>query len=220
MDANIIDLVEKSVHEGLLSSSWILLIISIISAGVGGFIGAYLRKKGEDVAINENFSNVLDQLKAQKDISESIRYQFDVQRKVLESLQAQHSYVRESYSQGIKEYSSEQGYSLRQAYLLLYQPHSFSIGVKHTKIEERLEEAIEIVMQPLRKHIGLLDESTIEQIYKTQELLLSIKGCDDEEVRRKKNEVFNLTDVTRKYIKADKIAYRIGLIDYQLRERE
>ncbi len=219
MDAKILELIQTSVHEGILSSSWIMLIIAIVSAGVGAFFGAYLKRKGEDVAIRENFSNVLEQLKAQKELTESIRYKFEVQLKTLESLQAQHIFVRELYSEGIKEYSSEQGFSLRQAYLLLYQPHSCSSSNKDKKLEERLEVAIETVMQPLRKYIGILDESTIEEIYKTQDFLLKMRGNDEKEVRRKKNDVFNLTDVTRKFVKADMIAYRKGLIDYELVER-
>lgn len=81
MDAKIIELIETAVREGILSSSWIMLILAIVSAGVGGFFGAYLKRKGEDVAIKENFSNVLNQLKAQKELTESIRYKFEVQLK-------------------------------------------------------------------------------------------------------------------------------------------
>ena len=46
MDAKIIELIETSVREGILSSSWIMFIIAIVSAGVGGFLGAYLKKEG------------------------------------------------------------------------------------------------------------------------------------------------------------------------------
>lgn len=219
MDAKIIELIETSVREGILSSSWIMLILAIVSAAVGGFFGAYLKRKGEDVAIKQNFSNVLEQLKAQKELTESIRYKFEVQLKTMEALQAQHIFVRELYSEGIKEYSSEQGFSLRQAYLLLYQPHSCSSNHKDKRLEERLEVAIETVMQPLRKYIGILDESTIKEIYETQDFLLKMRGNDEKEVKRKKNNVFNLTDVARKFVKLDKIAYRIGLIDSQLAER-
>ncbi len=219
MDAKILELIETSVREGILSSSWIILIIAVVSAGVGGFFGAYLKKKGEGIAINENFHNVLEQLKAQKELTEAIRYEFEVQLKMMESLQAQHIFVRELYSEGIKEYSSEQGFSLRQAYLLLYQPHSCSSNHKDKELEERLETAIETVMQPLRKYIGILDEETISEIYKTQNFLLKMRGNDEKEIKRKKNDVFNLTDVTRKFVKLDKIAYRKGLIDSQLVER-
>lgn len=212
MDAKIIELIETSVRKGILSSSWVILIIAIVSAGVGGYLGAYLKRKGQDRAIKENFSNVLVQLKAQKQLTESIRYE-------LESLQAQHIFVRELYSEGIKNYSSEQGFSLRQAYLLLYQPHSCSSNHKDKKLEERLETAIESVMQPLRKYIGILDEETIEEIYEVQDFLIKMRGNDEKEVKRKKNELFNLTDVTRRSAKLHKIAYRIGLIESRLEER-
>jgi len=75
-------------------------------------------------------------------------------------------------------------------------------------------------MKPLRKHIGILDESTIKEIYKTQNFLIKMRGNDEKEVGRKKNEVFNLTDKARKFIKLDKIAYRVGLIDSQLVDEE
>jgi hypothetical protein len=118
----------------------------------------------------------------------------------------------ELYSEGIKEYSSEQAYALRQAYLLLYEPHSSMHGSADKDKDARLEDAIQLVMHPLRKHLGRLDEPTIRRIYEVQKELLDLRGKSPEEFRKQKNHLFNATEVARQWVKADRIALRLGLI--------
>jgi hypothetical protein len=48
-------------------------VITLISAGVGAYIGAYLKKKGEIKGLNENFSNLTSQLEVTTRISEEIK---------------------------------------------------------------------------------------------------------------------------------------------------
>ncbi|MBW6474144.1 MAG: hypothetical protein K0B14_13545 [Anaerolineaceae bacterium] len=51
-------------------------LLSLASAGLGAFIGSYLKKKGENRAIDEGFSNLKVQLRETTEISESIKERF------------------------------------------------------------------------------------------------------------------------------------------------
>jgi len=44
--------------------SWVLAIVPFISAAVGAYFGAYLRKKGENLATHEDINKLLDQVRA------------------------------------------------------------------------------------------------------------------------------------------------------------
>jgi hypothetical protein len=50
-------------------------VITLITAGLGAYFGAYLKKKGENKVLNENFSNIKNQLEETTSISESIKDQ-------------------------------------------------------------------------------------------------------------------------------------------------
>jgi hypothetical protein len=73
MDEQTISLIERAVHEGLTSSSWIILVIIIVGAGIAAFLGSYLAKKGEQHAIKENFDDVLRQVHAQTKTTEEVK---------------------------------------------------------------------------------------------------------------------------------------------------
>ncbi len=219
MDAETLKLLQKAIHEGITSASWALLIVAVVAAGLGAFFGSYLKRKGEDTAIRENFTEVLKQLKAQTEVTETIKHKFEVELEKMKSLQTQDVFVRELYASGIREYSSEQAYALRQAYLLLFEPLSSAVNSAGKDLEERMDMAIQSVMQPLRKHVGLLDESTIENIYDVQKWLLELKGKAPEELKKSKNDLFNVIDMARQFVKADQIAFRLGLIHRPLANR-
>jgi hypothetical protein len=38
-------------------------VVTVLSAGIGAYIGAYLKKKGENLATHEDFQRVLTELK-------------------------------------------------------------------------------------------------------------------------------------------------------------
>ncbi len=73
MDTHTISLIEKAVNEGLTSSSWILLLITLVGAGIGAFLGSYLKKKGEQRAIKEDFDEILRQVHAQTKTTEEVK---------------------------------------------------------------------------------------------------------------------------------------------------
>ena len=73
MDAQTISLIEKAVREGLASWSWLLLLITVVGAGIGAFLGSYLKKKGEQRALKEDFDEVLRQVQAQTKTTEEVK---------------------------------------------------------------------------------------------------------------------------------------------------
>jgi hypothetical protein len=218
MDPETLRLLQKAVSDGILSASWIMVLTAVISAGVGAFLGSYLKKKGEDVAIRENFQEVLRQLKAQTEATEEIKFNFGVQLKKMESDQAQHNFLREVYGPAIREYSTSQALGLREAWLLLFEEASSSIDGAGKTQRERVDMAIQQVIVPLRKYIGLLDEPTVARIYAVHDKLLDLRNKTEQELRRTNNDIFNATDSARQFVKADKIAARLGLIDHPLEE--
>lgn len=149
-----------------------------------------------------------------------IDHELEVQLKKIEALQTQDVFVRELYAEGIKEYSREQTQALRQAYLILFQPHSSTVSTAGLGFEEQLDTAIQVVMEPLRNHVGLLDESTIRKINSVQNYLLNFKGRTPEELKKEKSNFYNETEVARQFVKVDKIAFRCGLISRPLEERD
>ncbi|MBM4905552.1 hypothetical protein HYO34_23145 [Vibrio parahaemolyticus] len=48
-------------------------VVTLITAGIGAYLGSYLKKKGENKEIKENFSNIKTQLEETTSISESIK---------------------------------------------------------------------------------------------------------------------------------------------------
>ena len=75
-------------------------------------------------------------------------------------------------------------------------------------------------MEPLRHHIGILDEQTQHKIYAAQHELQKLRDLDDDQFTERKNDVFNATELARQFVKADKIAFRLGLIQRALATRE
>ena len=73
MDEQVIKLIEKAVREGFVSYSWWMLLIILIGAGAGAYIGSYLSKKGEQRALKEDFNEVLRQVRAQAKTTEKIK---------------------------------------------------------------------------------------------------------------------------------------------------
>lgn len=177
---------------------------------------AYRDEKGKHRATKEDFDNFLARLEKQTKVTEGIRndLQADMAR-LTEWL----VFVRELYAEGIREYSTEQAQGLRQAYLLLFEPESSTISLAGKDTKDIFETAIQEIMQPLRKHVGLLDESTIAKIYSVQNWLLEFKRRNPAEWKKKRQDFFTETEKTRQFIKADKIAFRLGLISRPLSER-
>jgi hypothetical protein len=138
----------------------------------------------------------------------------------IKELQRQDSFIRDLYAQEIKNFSTEQAQALRNAYLLLFEPWSSTVDRAAKDSQEQLESAIQMVMKPLRNHLGWLDELTIRKIYSVQHRLLECKGRTPEEMKREKNDLFDATETARQFVKADKIAFRLGLISQPLEQKD
>jgi len=123
------------------------------------------------------------------------------------------AYVREHYA-GIKEYSSAQAEALRQAYLALFEgPESSRLST------DRVESVIENVLAPLRRHLGSIDELTSRKIYAVANYLRDFKGREND-LTQKRIAFWEITEIARRFVKADKIAYRLGLVNRIMKEVE
>ena len=117
--------------------------------------------------------------------------------------------------QDIKGYSSKQALALREAYLLFFEEsHSSRTDIIGEDFHTKLDKTIQMVMTPLRQHLGILDEGTIRKIYDVQHYLHKFESLED--LKKEKIEFFNETDMARQFVKADQIAFRLGLISQPL----
>ena len=73
MDAELAKLVNQAVQDGLTSGSWVVIVIAVIAAGAGAYIGAYLRGKGAHLATKEDFTELMRQIKTQTRATEEIK---------------------------------------------------------------------------------------------------------------------------------------------------
>ncbi len=183
-------------------------------------MGAYLKKKAEHTAVRENFAEALRQLQEQTKVAEGIKSGFSEELEKLKALLGQNVFIRDLYGSSIKEYSSEQAAALRQVYLILYEPRSSMLDVSGKSNDERLDQALNVLMQPFRKYIGVLDEETIAAVYGAHNELLKLRGADPATFLEEKNRVFDTTEVTRQFVKVDRIALRLGLIERALGKPE
>ena len=55
-----------------------VFLISLISAGIGAFLGAYLKKRGEEKALRDTFEDVKDRLRQTTSLTEEIRAAIDI----------------------------------------------------------------------------------------------------------------------------------------------
>jgi hypothetical protein len=73
MDPEIVKLIHQAVQSGLASASWIVMIGGIIAAGIGAWLGSYLKSKGEHLATKEDFDELIRQVSAQTKATETIK---------------------------------------------------------------------------------------------------------------------------------------------------
>jgi hypothetical protein len=125
-------------------------------------------------------------------------------------------YVRQHYA-GIKEYSSAEAEALREAFLVLFEPENSRLSANVGSPDERLNSAIENVLGPLRRHLGLVDELTAKKIYAVGNYLRNFKGRETE-LTKNKITFWEITERAKRFVKADRIAYRLGLVNRILEE--
>ncbi|RYH22277.1 MAG: hypothetical protein EON54_25310 [Alcaligenaceae bacterium] len=69
--------VATGIVQGLGAASWLAFLLIAVFTGMGAYLGSYLRKSSELKAINENFTEVREQLKKQASDAATIKHQFD-----------------------------------------------------------------------------------------------------------------------------------------------
>ena len=65
-------IINRALEEGL-TFPWWLYLSAIIATFVGGFMGAYLKRKGENLATKEDYDSLLEQVKKTTTATESIK---------------------------------------------------------------------------------------------------------------------------------------------------
>jgi len=135
-----------------------------------------------------------------------IQHSFDRQLDKLKEVHGELEYFRGHYS-GIQEYSSLQAQALRNAYLILFEP---ATNLNDEELDQTRKKAIDIILQPMRSHLGILDEFTINRTYSVANYLRKFDDCA-KELRNKKITFFDITERSRRFSKSDRIAYRLGL---------
>lgn len=153
-------------------------------------------------------------------LKQVIDHALKAQLEKIKEVQLENSFLRDLYAEGIKTYSTQQAQALRQAYNRLFNSRPSVFDLDERERQEQLETAIQLVMQPLRDHLGILDEPTKKKIYSVNNKLLDFKGRQPHELKEEKNDFFNLTEMAQRFVKADKIAFRLGLISRPLEERK
>jgi len=125
-------------------------------------------------------------------------------------------FFREHYS-GLKDFASVESVALRQSYLEIFEPMNCKLTHEDDEPSARLQIAIENILNPLRENLGVLDESTASKIYSMSNYLRGYVG-KEEELGGAKNLLFMISESVRKYIRADRIAFRLGLVSHLLNE--
>lgn len=149
---------------------------------------------------------------------QKLEHAFEVQSAIQKELYSEATFKRELYVAGIRDFSTKQAQALRQAYLFLYESKSAAVQGAGQDLDQRVEEAIRILMQPLRDYLGIIDEATAGKVYEVQIRLRSFRGRTPEHVSAQKQDFFELTETARRFVKADKIAYRLKLISQPLED--
>ncbi|WHZ16952.1 MAG: hypothetical protein OJF52_003803 [Nitrospira sp.] len=78
---------------------------------------------------------------------------------------------------------------------------------------------LDTTLAPLRHHLGTVDELTSRKIYAVANYLRDFKGRENE-LTHKKIPFWEITERAKRFVKADKIAYRLGLVNRIMKEVE
>lgn len=143
------------------------------------------------------------------------RQKADLQKALLDRAYLQGLFDR------VMDYSIDQSKALRLAYLELFQ--SEATGSDGEMFVQVVGQADEMVMAPLRANLGLIDEETEHQVLKIHNDLAQLSGKPSPTVIARfwesKNEFYNDVEKVREMVRADRILYRLGLIDHALSGR-
>ncbi len=65
-------IIQRIIRDGVLFPWW-LYVLAIIALFIGGFFGAYIKRKGENLATREDYESLLEQVKKTTAATESIK---------------------------------------------------------------------------------------------------------------------------------------------------
>ena len=91
-------IIRKAINEGMLFPWWSYLLV-VIATFVGGFLGAYFKRKGENLATKEDYESLLEQVKKTTSATESIKLNLAQGN----WLHQQSWYLKEKYYTGLLE---------------------------------------------------------------------------------------------------------------------
>ena len=99
------ELITQAVAESSKIEWWAYLIIFLIAL-IGSYIGAYLKKKGENLASKEDFNNLLEQVRRTSEATEKIKNEFYLTKatydKYIETVMAYYSNIYRYYRSCLK----------------------------------------------------------------------------------------------------------------------
>ena len=92
------EIIRRAISEGMLFPWWSYFLV-VIATFVGGFLGAYFKRKGENLATKEDYKSLLEQVKKTTSETESIKINLAQGN----WLHQQSWYLKEKYYTGLLE---------------------------------------------------------------------------------------------------------------------
>lgn len=117
MDPELVKLIHTTIKEGITSFSWTVMALGLLSAGIGAFLGSYLKKRGELRATTDNFNELLRQLKEQTEATQAIQGKYATE---LSKLSNDLSVLSHKKTTLFSEWHSRQINILSELYTRLY----------------------------------------------------------------------------------------------------
>ncbi|HEU0050104.1 MAG TPA: hypothetical protein VFQ43_21115 [Nitrososphaera sp.] len=174
MDSESVKLVEQAVADGLASEKWLMLLISLVAAGIGAFFGSYLNKLGEYRAATEHFDELLRQLKIQTKATEEIKGEI-----------AAENTRRGKIDDTLFQYSKLQCSELLEVHRMLYESGEITETLDVADFVKKIKEADQRILKPLTDFRAFLDEPVRQLIYPVHNMLEQFKYNPSKDARRR-----------------------------------
>lgn len=175
---------EQAISSGLVGSSWLPFLVLLLSA-LGGFLGAYLKKKGEHFATREDFEQLLLQTKITTQETESIKTEIARNSWLHQRVWG----LKEKYYSNLLQELFELKYVLSEMDTYYMQPgpehQDASINEQghYKKLSARLATALENIHKlqgPSQIVISQKSSHALQEIYKEQWNASNFSVCNSE----------------------------------------
>jgi hypothetical protein len=175
MDPEQYKLIQEAVSKGFASAQWLLILMSLIAAGGGSFLGSYLKKKAENLATKEDFEQFLAQLKKQTEATEKIKGEVTEQTaSSIERLRAKLAEPLESFKNQLQLDREKELESLRTALRVATHEQETRFSEWHQRQATTLAELYRLLVQAeetLRPSLQDLQAAPIAESWDTREKL-------------------------------------------------